>query len=556
MALTKASYSMITGASANVLDFGADATGATSSAAAVQAAIDSGAKTIYFPAGTYLLPSGGQTVSQYAVAQGDSAIDIPSTYAVVIGNKTGVTIDATQANIVTDAAAVFVFYRAVDCRMLGGKFTRTGTNTQVDNNQASAVVITRSANTFAENVSVTGFYRNLFAYRAPNCGFVNCVSSNARYYNIYCASTVDINIGGFSSNGTTRQYARNCLGRGGNFGNFFGDQAIFANNVSFDLTGTSGNGAHFTTEQGQITVVNNFISEAAVCNGSNLFIGISAAPAASFGTTAKDCVIENNVVFGCAFGISVTGVEQFSVVGNYVKNYYATGIAVITQQSGGLNYDVKSGAVDSNVIANINDASTRTAVGNIKICGLQFEENNGLVFSNIICSGNMVDAKGANTTKTPDYGVYVEATRNSIQFSINNFASNVPSGVPVWGYGARRTLFSVQLISSGTGASPTAVPESLHYDGSLLLGSGANVRLLEATIGMRLTISATTGTCYVYVKDASTSGTGTDTIYCAGKTATQKNLEFTGPGCLQLVCIDPNVWMALPSEGTTITLTP
>jgi len=40
MSLTKVSYSMIQGSSANVLDFGADPTGATDSTVAFQAALD------------------------------------------------------------------------------------------------------------------------------------------------------------------------------------------------------------------------------------------------------------------------------------------------------------------------------------------------------------------------------------------------------------------------------------------------------------------------------------------------------------------------------------
>jgi hypothetical protein len=56
MSLTKVSYSLITGASTNVLDFGADPTGATDSTAAFTAAKTVALatnKTIYFPAGTY-----------------------------------------------------------------------------------------------------------------------------------------------------------------------------------------------------------------------------------------------------------------------------------------------------------------------------------------------------------------------------------------------------------------------------------------------------------------------------------------------------------------------
>lgn len=58
MALTKASYSMITGAYVNVLDYGATGDGTTNDAIAIQAAFSAAdtaqPKTVYFPAGTYL----------------------------------------------------------------------------------------------------------------------------------------------------------------------------------------------------------------------------------------------------------------------------------------------------------------------------------------------------------------------------------------------------------------------------------------------------------------------------------------------------------------------
>lgn len=53
MALTKAHFRMIEGTVANVLDFGADNTGATDAASAIQAAIDSGASAVFLPAGIY-----------------------------------------------------------------------------------------------------------------------------------------------------------------------------------------------------------------------------------------------------------------------------------------------------------------------------------------------------------------------------------------------------------------------------------------------------------------------------------------------------------------------
>jgi len=56
MSLTKASYSMITGAPINVLDYGADPTGTTDSTNAIQNAINAGS-FIYIPTGTYKITS-------------------------------------------------------------------------------------------------------------------------------------------------------------------------------------------------------------------------------------------------------------------------------------------------------------------------------------------------------------------------------------------------------------------------------------------------------------------------------------------------------------------
>lgn len=57
MSLTKVSYSMITGEVANVLDYGAsnDGTNATATTAAIQAALNSGAGSVFLPAGQYLV---------------------------------------------------------------------------------------------------------------------------------------------------------------------------------------------------------------------------------------------------------------------------------------------------------------------------------------------------------------------------------------------------------------------------------------------------------------------------------------------------------------------
>ena len=57
MSLTKVSYSMITGAPANILDYGAVGNGSTDCSAALLAALQSGAQQVFVPAGTYALAS-------------------------------------------------------------------------------------------------------------------------------------------------------------------------------------------------------------------------------------------------------------------------------------------------------------------------------------------------------------------------------------------------------------------------------------------------------------------------------------------------------------------
>jgi hypothetical protein len=76
MALTKVSYSMITGAPFNVLDYGAVGDGVTNDAPAIQDAIDAAevlGGVVYLPANTYLM-SAGVTVPSNVSIQGDGVV--------------------------------------------------------------------------------------------------------------------------------------------------------------------------------------------------------------------------------------------------------------------------------------------------------------------------------------------------------------------------------------------------------------------------------------------------------------------------------------------------
>jgi hypothetical protein len=99
MSLTKASYSMITGAVANVLDYGADLTGATDSTAAIQAAINTG-KDVFLPTGAYLVdPAVGLVVKNGTTIFGEGRAN-----SILVAKSNGATlaqlVSYTQGSII------------------------------------------------------------------------------------------------------------------------------------------------------------------------------------------------------------------------------------------------------------------------------------------------------------------------------------------------------------------------------------------------------------------------------------------------------------------------
>ena len=110
MALTKASYSMITGASTNVLDCGADPTGATDSTAAIALAIAQGG-CIWFPKGVYkcnISLSGESGIYLLGEAQGQYGVEgarlIPQNSALPVIDITTSSISCVVENFIIDSA--------------------------------------------------------------------------------------------------------------------------------------------------------------------------------------------------------------------------------------------------------------------------------------------------------------------------------------------------------------------------------------------------------------------------------------------------------------------
>ena len=110
MALTKVSYSMIAGAVANVLDFGADASGATNSTVAIQAALNSGTGAVYFPAGVYTVTS--LTVPNFVSIIGESPVTtlIRTSSATATVLSCGVSVEIKNVKIASSVTRTTGFY--------------------------------------------------------------------------------------------------------------------------------------------------------------------------------------------------------------------------------------------------------------------------------------------------------------------------------------------------------------------------------------------------------------------------------------------------------------
>jgi len=127
MALTKVTYSMIDGAPNNVLDYGADPTGAADSTTAIQNAIDAG-DSVYFPAGTYIFSNSTFTKSIKIIGESPASTKIlwkansaESSLFKFNTNRVdvefyNVTIDGNKANQ-TDSTG---YYAAIDSSEIGG----------------------------------------------------------------------------------------------------------------------------------------------------------------------------------------------------------------------------------------------------------------------------------------------------------------------------------------------------------------------------------------------------------------------------------------------------
>tara|TARA_R110000803_G_scaffold54770_1_gene111563 strand:- start:209 stop:1639 length:1431 start_codon:yes stop_codon:yes gene_type:complete len=183
MSLTKATNSMIQGASVNVLDFGAVGDGAADDTAAIQAAIDSvcnaGGGEVHLPRGTYLISStlrddntvaanqGGITVRLIGVGASEVPTDIVTTIKTT-GAMVGIQFDGNRSG--------------------GENFIIQGDGAGA--NTTSHGVVVQSSRSYWKNIVARDHWGSGFKFEFGNC---------SHFEHILCISNGSV---GFSIDGT------------------------------------------------------------------------------------------------------------------------------------------------------------------------------------------------------------------------------------------------------------------------------------------------------------------------------------------------------------------
>ena len=338
MALTKVSYSMIEGASYNVLDFGADPTGVASSVTAFNAAVANGG-TVYVPTGTYkldskvTLPTDGTTLFL--------AADVTLTVSGVVAQQTpwGSQIDITGNN----------------CAVIG-----SGPSSLIQNNASYSNMITfrHQVGAYVANLTIDGNKANLPSPTTDD-SFGNAV--------FFLADT------GFGVATDQQGLIENCTVKNMiNYGVIlYGNQAngtkIVNNNIrdigQTGITNSVGGGIAISAGISDVTINGNVIKN---CKQNGIFIGSAGIDGANYVITGNNC--HQNTQSGIAFQeqtnyFSIPGKGLFNIVvsGNICSGNTVDGINFNVDAKGFLTYITITGnTCEGNTLNGIRVSSTNT----------------------------------------------------------------------------------------------------------------------------------------------------------------------------------------------------
>lgn len=356
MSLTKVSYSMVTGAPTNVLDYGAIPVGLVSSSTQIQAAVDSGAGAIVFPDGEFLFSN------PILIKSGTDRVSLSSLNR--IRTTVGALINASIATAPENTNALFIIQ---------------------DNNAHFCL-----ENFYFSNTGAPFTGSIIFAVEGGCADGSGQALFSGLFRNIW-VSTPSVN------NGFFRGAAQNCA---------FDTFTCEYQKGIFNLQGV-GNGDTFFRAFSMLACYDSFISQVDDAFGSSLFTidGINA-----YGHLRgrlfdvqnwTDCKI-SNVSLQPEVGSTDVGLFKFKDCNDIIVNSFSAGVGGVTCSAVGID---------------INASKAKFSNGYIKAAtGLKITGNVNLEFDNVdftgcdLCISIITGASGTLRTRNCKFNSSVTST--------------------------------------------------------------------------------------------------------------------------------------------------
>lgn len=254
MALTKVTYSMISGASANVMDYGATGNGTTDDSSAIRLALDYiggliNGGTVYFPPGTYYVASKifiPQT--PYLCLRGSGAILLGQGKGTGIIFETGAQTYSTGGTTNIGFPETYLHYNQIisglkfqNCQIALNLYNMLE-GCSIENNEAQPTVVTliqaqRCFYCDVINNKIQSFTAHTSPYTSADAAYI--FSDNVNVMTIEGNSVSDAKAGFLFTNGTSAIFASNNSAESCDYGLVIGGEVYNAEFNAFYLEGNT-----------------------------------------------------------------------------------------------------------------------------------------------------------------------------------------------------------------------------------------------------------------------------------------------------------------------------
>jgi len=378
MSLTKVSYSMITGAAYNVLDFGADSTGATSATSAFQLAVANGG-VVYIPSGTYKLDS------KLTLSTNNTTLWLAANVTL---NLSGVT--ATQSPFGNQ-----IHITANNCAVIGSG--PSSLLQMASGSPANAIGLNQGNLLTIQNLTIDGDKTTVTPFEDDTFGSaISIVCTNAGGATTDARATID------------NVYMKNFFHYGVNI---YGEQAngIKIVNCNIESMGVNaqafsvGGGIVSTVSPSDIIISNNVIKN---CKWSAIFVSSGGANSSNYVITGN--AIHQNGYSGSGSGIHFAQEAQYGcVVGKGLSNVVVSGNICTGNARSGVIFNVDTVGYISYITVTGNTLEGNTYAGLEISC----TNTSPSVISNVMVSGNQVAQNGTYQITSNQYVQLIEGVK-------------------------------------------------------------------------------------------------------------------------------------------------